>query len=428
MRDQPTMGDSEDGQFLAKLAVEVRRWRSQGLISQEQATAILDSYGADARVVAVDKARGRLISILAVLGAILVGVGIILFLAANWDAILRPIRLALVMACVPATYGAAFWLRYVKGYERVGSAFILLAAIVYGAAIHLVAQIYNFPLNDPTLFTYWLAGVAPIAYLTRSQPAVFLTIGLGLGATSFWLYEYLGDSGSQADGIFSISVFAMLGLGLYGLGRLQGTFRETIDYAWAFQIMGTLTVLFTVYLLGFRSVYEGMASAERIDPGAPIGLWALLCVFAAIGLMALVVVCVKSLSQGRTVKTLSFELLASILVAAAVFTVLFAPHGHEITFPLVFNLLLVAAIIGLVVLGYVRAMESFINIGLAFFALDVVTRYFELSWDLLDRSIVFIVAGVILLAGGFFLERGRRKVFERMTSRERDSIEGVHEP
>ena len=60
-------------------------------------------------------------------------------------------------------------------------------------------------------------------------------------------------------------------------------------------------------------------------------------------------------------------------------------------------------------------MESFINIGLAFFALDVVTRYFELSWDLLDRSIVFIVAGIILLGGGFFLERGRRKMFERMT-------------
>ena len=58
-----------------------------------------------------------------------------------------------------------------------------------------------------------------------------------------------------------------------------------------------------------------------------------------------------------------------------------------------FNLLLLIAIVGLAVLGYVRAMESFINIGLAFFALDVVTRYFELSWDLLDRSLVFVVGG-----------------------------------
>ena len=422
------MGDTEDGQFLAKLAIEVRQWRSQGLISQEQAAAILDSYRGKAGVAAVDIARGRLISILAVLGTILVGIGIILFFAANWDAIAKPIRLALVMACVPGAYGAAYWMRYVKGYERVGAAFILLAAIVYGAAIHLVAQIYNFPLNDPSLFTYWFAGVAPIAYLTRSQPAVFLTIGLALGATGFWLYEYLGDTGSQADGIFSISVFAMLGLGLYGLGRLQGIFRDTIDYAWAFQIMGTLTVLFTVYLLGFRSAYDGIELAERIDPGAPIGLWALLCVFSAIGLVTQVAVYVRSLCQGRTVKPLSFELIASVLMTAAVFTVLFAPHGKEFTFPLVFNLLLLVAIIGLVVLGYVRAMESFINIGLAFFALDVVTRYFELSWDLLDRSLVFVVAGVILLAGGFFLERGRRKVFERMTSRDQDTAGSVHEP
>ena len=46
--------------------------------------------------------------------------------------------------------------------------------------------------------------------------------------------------------------------------------------------------------------------------------------------------------------------------------------------------------------------------------MDIVTRYFELSWDLLDRSVVFIVAGLILLGGGFLLERGRNKMVDRM--------------
>ncbi|MCH7734241.1 MAG: hypothetical protein IH961_03380 [Chloroflexi bacterium] len=44
----------------------------------------------------------------------------------------------------------------------------------------------------------------------------------------------------------------------------------------------------------------------------------------------------------------------------------------------------------------------------------IVTRYFELSWGLFDRSLVFIVAGLILLGGGFLLERGRSKMVRRM--------------
>ena len=415
MTDSSPQETPVDRRFLTKLASEIQRWRSQGLISQEQADSILGSYGSHAAIATVDKARGRLISILAVLGAILVGVGVILFFAANWDAILRPIRLALVMACVPTGYAAAYWIRYVKGYERVGAAFILLAAVIYGAAIHLVAQIYNFPVYDPTLFTYWFAGVVPVAYLTRSQPTVFLSIGLALAATGFWLSEYLDDANGQAVGIFSVSIYVMLGLALFGLGRVQGHFRETRDYAWSFEIMGTLTVLCSVYALGFREAYDLLPLTQSIDPEAPLGLWVLLCVFAAIGFTALGAAFYTSLSQRLTVKPLSFELLGAALLAVAVFTVLLTPHGNEITFPLVFNLLLLLAIVGLIVLGYVRAMESLINIGLAFFALDVVTRYFELSWDLLDRSIVFVVAGIILLGGGFFLERGRRKMFERMT-------------
>ena len=66
-----------------------------------------------------------------------------------------------------------------------------------------------------------------------------------------------------------------------------------------------------------------------------------------------------------------------------------------------------------------------VNGALAFFALGVITRYFELSWDLLDRSIVFLMGGIILLAIGFLLERGRRKVLQRMAVRETELEKGA---
>ena len=44
--------------------------------------------------------------------------------------------------------------------------------------------------------------------------------------------------------------------------------------------------------------------------------------------------------------------------------------------------------------------------------MTVISRYFEYSWGLLDRSMIFVAAGAILLIGGFLVERGRRKMLE----------------
>jgi uncharacterized membrane protein len=76
-------------------------------------------------------------------------------------------------------------------------------------------------------------------------------------------------------------------------------------------------------------------------------------------------------------------------------------------------------IVGLMFAGYFWRTENFINVALILFGIDVVTRYFELSWDLLDRSVVFVVAGLLLLAVGVVLERGRSSVLRWMDADER---------
>ena len=112
--------------------------------------------------------------------------------------------------------------------------------------------------------------------------------------------------------------------------------------------------------------------------------------------------------------TLLYEGAAALTVLTIAYLVVFIGAGNDVLYAVLFNLLLLAGIIGLVFAGYFWRREIFINIALVFFGLDIITRYFELSWDLLDRSVVFIVAGLILLGGGFLLERGRIKVVNRI--------------
>src|SRR5262249_32600623 len=75
-----------------------------------------------------------------------------------------------------------------------------------------------------------------------------------------------------------------------------------------------------------------------------------------------------------------------------------------------FNLLLLALIVGAIVVGCWEREPAWVNLGILFFALLTIARYFDWFWALLPRSVFFIIAGLLLLLGGMALERTRRRV------------------
>ena len=168
--------------FLASLPAEVEHWRASGIISGEQARAILDSYDFPE---AAEAPRNRLVTVLLIMGAVLVGLGVILFVAANWQEISSGVKLSMMFIGIPVIYGAGFLLRYRFDYPRMGTALIFLGSIAYGAAIHLIAQTYHIPVNHPNLVLYWFLGVLPLAYVVRSQPVMVLALVTGLAAVGF---------------------------------------------------------------------------------------------------------------------------------------------------------------------------------------------------------------------------------------------------
>ena len=415
---QPAKGRG-DPRFVEWLSDEAKGWERRGLITAEQAQAIMSGYSSAGRAVASQRAQARLITILATLGAILVGLGIILFIAGNWDRIPQAVRLAMIVILVPSIYGVGYWLRYVKDYQRVGVAVLLLGAIIYGGAVHLVAQVYNIPLHDPMLFTYIFAGIIPLAYLTRSQAVIALTLGVFLAMIGFWVIDLIGDSGSEASlFVFTFVLYTMLGLGLFGLGRIQGVFNSARPYSMVFQVIGLLTVMAFIYVLTFVALYEDFSQGEELTSNDSLGLWILLYASGGVGILAMAATLVRSRSRLCTQSSVLYEGAAVVLLAVAVTSVTLVTHSHVAIFPLLFNALFFLSALGLIFAGFLRGQQILVNVALAFFALGVISRYFELSWDLLDRSIVFLVGGLILLALGFLLERGRRKVIQRMVAME----------
>jgi len=206
--------DSND--FPRRLPAEVAQWQSDGLISQEQAEAILERYGLSvedglsgepAAADSIDSAGptadlaerntlvGRAVSIIGVMGALLVGLGIIIYVAANWDVIPVWARVTMLVSLTAAINAAGWFLLARFDYPRIGVAMLVVGALAYGASIHLIAQIYHVPVNHPNLTTAWFLGVLPMGYAVRSRLLVGVSLALlvlSMGFRTQWWLEYYG--------------------------------------------------------------------------------------------------------------------------------------------------------------------------------------------------------------------------------------------
>ena len=413
MADNASNAGTDGERFLERLPREVSRWQSDGIITAEQKQAILGNYSPAELAPRSHRAQGRLVGGLAVIGSVLVGLGVILFFAANWDAIDRWPKLVIILAAIVAAHGLGYYLRYHRGYLRVGSAMVLLACVIYGAGVHLVGQVYNVDVNDPRLMLFWFLGVLPLVYIVRSQPIQFLGVVLFLLAVGFRLPDWI-DGVSRGEAILGIALFLILGLLILAVGRLKEEVSFLRPYSEVFQLVGMITALGALFIFTFKDVFDSFEQGLYIQGETEVGYRAMI---AAAGALTLVLVLVTAWLHRRKEQEFTLTGIEGIAIAillAAAFVVVGVETGGEVIYAVVFNALLALALLGVLVSGYLRGREAWVNIALAFIGVFIISRYFEYSWDLLDRSLIFVAAGVILLLGGFLAERGRQKMLERI--------------
>lgn len=396
---------SVNRKFYTQLKAELETWKQQGTVTNEQAEAILSNY------VVVSPLYGRLIIILVTLGAILAGVGIILFVAANWQAIPRPGKLVLFLAMVIATLLTGYWLKYEKSFPRAGGALIFVGALVFGAAIFLVGQQYHMPTDDPALLTWWLVGIIPLAYLTRSRAILTVAILIaliGLGYTAWdwldsWSYEYA-----------FLPFYLMLGLVLYGLGSIHQRFERLRFYTPRYQAFGLILLFIVLYVFSFEFIYKTLIPLGLNAIELPSAFVRAFHIAATLAIICAIVSFAIDMARKRLSYAFSSDLAIIVFFVAVGYVALFLPFQSPASYAILFNLVLFVGIVGLVFLGYFRGKGYFINIALIFFGIAVVSRYFEFAWELLPRSVFFIIGGLLLLGGGILLERLRRRTLRRM--------------
>ncbi len=409
--------DADNQRFVSRLRDEVASWQQDGTISDEQAHAILARYPENVPGYEASRRRQPLVVALSVLGAVLIGLGVISFYAANWDEISRTVRLVSLIAGVLLSYGAGYYVWQRTSYSAVAVALVLLGCIIYGAGVHLIGQIYHIDVNNPNLSLFWFLGVAPMAYVTRSRPVMFLAIVLFLAAVAFRLQDWLEGFGDSEAGIAGFVLYLTLGAFLYAVGKAKRLFDGWEAIGGLFMGLGLVTAFFALYLFTFHDLFEG---ADSIS-GAGFGYWALAYVASAVAIAVTAWLAWRRAQRGERPLIDLAEVAAIVVLLGVAHVAGLVPVDWDPFYPIVFNALFALSALGLMASGYLQDHEARVNLALALIALYLITRYFEYSIDLLDSSLVFVGAGVVLLAGGYLLERGRRQMLASMREREGDA-------
>lgn len=377
---------------------------AEGTLAPAQRQRVAERLAA--RLDAPRDRTGRLISILAACGGVLMGAGVLYLIGYNWESFGRGLKLALIFGLWILVHAAGWWLAEGGGRApHVGRALTLLGILCFGAALFLVAQIYHLSAHFPWSVCLWWALSVPLLFLTRSRAIQVVLTGLFL-LWAFWhaaVWYEDQDAIIQSWKVESAGQF-LLGGALALLFGALAAWAEVSRHA-RFAAPWRSLCLTGVLLSGYLCSFEGLAdsSAARAHPWIVLApcLLATACALPVLGV---------ALVRG------SHGALRDECLGALALLLLFALlcWGAPELLPLAGNLLLLAAIALLVWHGTRIRSAGHVNLALVCFGLLVVTRYCEYLWDKLSGAYAFLGAGALLFGLGWFLERRRRALMARV--------------
>ena len=144
-----------------RLLTDITRWETAGWITPDGAEAIR-------RDIATRRSGIGLAGVLATLAEVLVGFGVMSFVAANWQDMSKLVRLMVIAAGLWGAFGGAGWLAE-RNHPYFADAALLAGVAIFGAGIMLIAQMYHMDGHPPDAVLLWGVGALATGLLTRSN-------------------------------------------------------------------------------------------------------------------------------------------------------------------------------------------------------------------------------------------------------------------
>ena len=219
--------------FLAK---ELDRWQSDGIVDKETAIKIANLYDIDP-----DAHSDKMSFVLKLVAYLFFALAFFTLVGTNWEEIPRLGRLALVLFVLGlVNFGGIYYL--VKGKENLSTAMFFLGNFCFGAAIALIAQIYNISDEPSGGILLWSIGAFAVSF--ASKKGVLVAQSLIFATVWFFMIAYQGDFG------FGFIIF--IALGAYTLYKDDSKWLAFVLFIDIFIYI----ISFCGYISGLRAIFD----------------------------------------------------------------------------------------------------------------------------------------------------------------------------
>ncbi|MGB7708726.1 MAG: DUF2157 domain-containing protein [Microcoleus sp.] len=453
--------------FRRELRSQAKLWEAEGLIDSSFYQQLADRYQFNTLETA---SRNRFLSILIGLGSILLAIGVITFVAANWQVWSREVRVAMLLSLFVAVNVAGFYLWRIppsrsknsnpnipetKGRSKLlGEGLLLLGALILGANMALMAQMFHIGGSSYGLFLAWGIGVLGMAYslrLTSLGVLSALLIGLGywLAVLDFsskvefsWLEILVRQMPIAASIMFVPLAYWCRSRAIFALGAivlifsLQMSIAQGLNPNWGvamfcalppallwgyddamwpnidsrlFQATArSLALVFLAglfYFLSFHWLWQDSPNPSQI----PLD-WSVLTNLAVLGGLTVFewlhlgrLELRRPKQKGVDLTTGAIAILIIITALIPLYHLSFTPIPQLATF--LFNILLFLLAVGLIREGLALGNRRSFWGGMVLITLQIISRLFEYNTELLLKSFVFVLCGIGVIAAGLWFER-----------------------
>lgn len=408
----------------SKIVKELPKLVDAQIISPETAKAIEHYYRNSP-----DTKSNSLLTIFGVLGAILIGLGIILIFAHNWDDFPKAAKVTLAfLPLVICQFFTGYAIVKQKNtvWKEVTGTFLFFSI---GATIALISQIYNIPGNLSNFLLTWILLSVPVLYILKSNALALLHL---LFTTYYGVETGYGNPGYPWLYLLLIALFLPHYYSLckhHPKGNITSVFHWLLPFSITILLgaffSGTSRLGFLIYISLFGLFYNtstlSFFEEQRfIKNGYPI--------LGVLGTSILSIILSSKwfwleFYQANHSNTSDLILLLSIQITTLVLLGRYflkkkkdirQINGFQVVF-LVFNLIFLLALtdnlIGMILTNIVvlfmgallikngsqQSDFTILNYGLVIIAVLIICRFFDTNISFVIRGLLFIAVGV-----GFF--------------------------
>jgi len=433
---------------------QLKKWVKDGIISGEQAEKIRSRYSKDSKIT-------NFISALLVFGGVLVGLGLILAMASNWQGFSSTIKILIILLFVSGFNYLGYHFYQVPKRRNLSQTFFLMGAFAFGAGVNLVLQTFNISFDTGQELLIWIAGLFlfvkffelfwvlilanilltiwifqtgiswidiavygllafffwKLIFRDKNNPAlVFSLIG-----TSLWLFllqlRMLALPHAEKD----VDIWFILPRLDFGIGDALGFLSLYVSFgvllsvlainrvkewaAYPFSILGIIFVYFTQIPFTFFHNFANEDGFQMPNPGYPIEALPFIAISAFVITISL---------DGLRSSSKSKKLLSRFFVAISLVNILlpFLSYSNPMAISIFMNLILLFELIAFLYISNITRNWKLFKWSLWLFKFFILLRFFDIFSTLLNQALLFVLGGALLIWGGVFIEKQSKKIFD----------------